>query len=41
MQELATLTVRQHLQQDGISYDKDAAISVAARYSTSMPICLA
>lgn len=38
--ELASLTVRQHLQEDGISYDKDAAISVAARYSTSVPIQL-
>lgn len=40
MPELASLTVRQHLQQDGISYDNDAIISVAARYSTSKPIHL-
>ncbi len=41
MPELASLTVRQHLLEDGISYDKDAVISIAARYNTSMPIRLA
>ena len=41
MPELAALTVRQHLIGDGISYDKDAVISIAARYNTSRPICLA
>ncbi|MDD3504299.1 MAG: MBL fold metallo-hydrolase [Eubacteriales bacterium] len=38
--ELAALTVKHYLRETGISYDHDAQISIASRYSTSCPLVL-